>query len=160
MMVEDLKQAGTCYVSTEVLKMSMNTGDSWSAQCFRVDGETESVPAALRGFCLLKIPLTSVSKMENGFTVGWGQGASEVWSCGEVQAPAGVGEVELKACNWWIESRGMVSGLSHCLSKWQYNSFRLFTACTKVRAHLTRRQFHAHCFTFHCMLCGLSFVYI
>ena len=30
--------------------MSVNTGDSWSAQCFREDGETESGQAAFRGF--------------------------------------------------------------------------------------------------------------
>ena len=33
MMVEDLRQAGTWHVSREVLKMLVNTGDSWSAQC-------------------------------------------------------------------------------------------------------------------------------
>ena len=54
-MVEVLKQSGTWQVSREMLKMSVNTGDSWSAQCFRVDGETESGPAVLRGFCLLKL---------------------------------------------------------------------------------------------------------
>ena len=42
MMVEVLKQAGTWHVSSEVLEMSVNTGDSWSAQCFRVGGETEA----------------------------------------------------------------------------------------------------------------------
>ena len=41
--------------------MSVNTGDSWSVQCFRADGETESGPATLRGFCLLKSLLTSLS---------------------------------------------------------------------------------------------------
>ena len=46
MMVEDLKQAGTWRVSSEVLKMSVNTRDSWSAQCFKVEGETESGVAA------------------------------------------------------------------------------------------------------------------
>ncbi|KAM8840627.1 uncharacterized protein AB9W97_001348 isoform 1-T1 [Spinachia spinachia] len=35
-MVEALKQAGTWHVSKEVLKMTVNTEDSCSAQCFRV----------------------------------------------------------------------------------------------------------------------------
>lgn len=39
---------------SEVLKMSVNTGDRRSAQCFRVDGKTESGPAALQGFFLLE----------------------------------------------------------------------------------------------------------
>lgn len=51
MIVETLKQAGTRYVSSE--KMSVNIGDSWSAQCSRVEGEAGSGPAALRVFCLL-----------------------------------------------------------------------------------------------------------
>ncbi len=54
MMVEVLKQPGTWHFSKEVLKISVSTGDSWSAQYFRMDGETESGPAAFRGFCLLK----------------------------------------------------------------------------------------------------------
>lgn len=41
-MVEDLKHAGTWHASSEMLKMSVITGDSRSAQCFRVNGETES----------------------------------------------------------------------------------------------------------------------
>ena len=53
MMLEDLKTAGTWHVSREILKMFVNTGDSWSAQCFGVAGETESGQATLQGFCLL-----------------------------------------------------------------------------------------------------------
>ena len=41
-MVEFLKQTDTWQVSSELLKMSLNTGDSRSAQCFKVDGETVS----------------------------------------------------------------------------------------------------------------------
>lgn len=41
-MVEVLKQAGACHVSSELLKISVNT-----AQCFRLKGETESGPVAL-----------------------------------------------------------------------------------------------------------------
>ncbi len=52
-------------------------------------------------------------------TVVWGKGASEVSSWGEAQAPAVVGEVELMGWSWWMKSRGMVSELSHCLSKRQ-----------------------------------------
>lgn len=64
-------------ISSEVLKISVNTRDSWSAQCFRVDGETESGPAALWRFCLLYCLLTSLSRIERGVTVD-GKGASEV----------------------------------------------------------------------------------
>ena len=78
MMVEDLKQAGMWHVSSEVLNMSVNTRDSWSAQCFRVEGETESGPAALQTFCLLNSLLTSLSKMERVIVVVGEEGASEI----------------------------------------------------------------------------------
>ncbi len=47
-MVEDIKQACTWHVSSEVLKMSVKTGDSGSAQCIKGDGGTESCPATLQ----------------------------------------------------------------------------------------------------------------
>jgi len=50
-MMEVLKQAGTWHVSSEVLKMPVNTRDGRLAQSFRVEGETESGPAALWRFC-------------------------------------------------------------------------------------------------------------
>ena len=84
MMVEVLKQAGTWHDFSEELKMSVNTGDSCSAQCFRMDGETASGPVALRGFCLLKSLKTSLSIMDRVVTVvGEKGGCSEVGSCGE-----------------------------------------------------------------------------
>lgn len=52
MMVRDLKQASTRHVSSEVLKMSLSTGARWPAQCFTLEGETESGPAAWRDFRL------------------------------------------------------------------------------------------------------------
>ena len=61
MMVDVLKQAGTTHSASEVLKMFVNTGDSWSAQYLIVEGETASGPAALRGFCLFNSLLTSLS---------------------------------------------------------------------------------------------------
>jgi len=58
-----------------VLKMSVNTGDSLSVQGFKVDGETESGPAAFQGFCLLKSLLMYLSCMERVFTeLGGGVG--------------------------------------------------------------------------------------
>ncbi len=75
----------------------------------QMDGE--SCLAALQWFYLLKI----LSRMERVVTVVGEEGASEVGSCGEAQAPAEVGEVKLVGWSWWMESRGMVSGLSHCL---------------------------------------------
>jgi len=44
------------------------------------------------------------------------EGLSEVRSC-VAQAAAEVGEVKLVSWSCWMESGGMVSGLSHCLSK-------------------------------------------
>lgn len=41
-----LKQDVTLHISSEVLKESVHTGDSWSVQCFSLAGETWSVPAA------------------------------------------------------------------------------------------------------------------
>lgn len=37
MMAEALKQAGTWHVCSEMLKMSVNTGNNWSAQHFRME---------------------------------------------------------------------------------------------------------------------------
>src|SRR4029434_8586162 len=93
--------------------MSVNTGVGCSAQCFRIDGETESGPAALRGFCLLKRLLTSLSRMERVLTVEAEEGrGSEVGSCEKAQAFAVVGEeVQLMGWGWRVVSRGMVSGL-------------------------------------------------
>ncbi len=45
-----------------------------------MDGETESGPAALQGFCLLKSLLTSLSMMEWDVTVVWEEGAC--WGVG------------------------------------------------------------------------------
>ena len=66
MMVEVLKHAGMRHSSSEALKMLVNTGASWSAQCFRADGETESGPAAFRGFGLLNRFFTCLSVTEKG----------------------------------------------------------------------------------------------
>ena len=70
-MVAILKQAGTWHVSSEVLKMSVNSGDSWSVRCFRVDGETET---ALRGFCLLKSLWMSLSCKQSRHSGSGGRG--------------------------------------------------------------------------------------
>ena len=47
------------------------------------------------------------------------EGASEVGSFGEARDPAEVGEEELVVWSRWMESRGMVSGLSRCPSNQQ-----------------------------------------
>ena len=83
MIVEYLKTAGTWHVSREVLNMLVNTGDSWSAQCFRVGGETESGPAALRGFYLLNSLLTLLREWT---VVSVVVGASGVGRCGSGQS--------------------------------------------------------------------------
>lgn len=58
--------------------MSVNTGDSWSTQYFRVEGKAESSPAALQTFCLLNSLLISLSKMERIIVVVGEEGASEI----------------------------------------------------------------------------------
>ena len=87
MMVEVLKQAGTWHDFSEELKMSVNTGDSCSAQCFRMDGETESGPVALRGFCLLKSLKTSLSIMDRVVTVVGEKGETLRWAAVERRRP-------------------------------------------------------------------------
>ena len=77
MMVEVLKQAGTTHSASEVLKMSVNTGDSWSAQYLSVEGETASGPAALRGFCLFKSLLTSLLWCDGGERAVWDNSVGE-----------------------------------------------------------------------------------
>ena len=92
-----------------------------------MDGETESGPAALQGFCLLKSLLTSLSWMERVVTeVGGGVGGGGTFKVGiggGAQTPAEEGEVEVEVIHWswscWEELWGMVAGLSLCLSKRQ-----------------------------------------
>ena len=58
--------------------------------------------------------------MERVVTVeGEEGGGSGVGSCEKAHAFAEVGEVQLMGWSWRVVSRGMVSGLSHCLSKQQ-----------------------------------------
>ena len=71
--------------------MSVNTRDSWSAQCFRVDEETESGPAALQGFFLLKSLLTSLSCRQGVVAVVGEEGFTWVGSSGVALAPAELG---------------------------------------------------------------------
>lgn len=47
--------------SSYCLKKSMKTGDSWSAQCFIMAGETESRPRSFLVFWLLKILFKALS---------------------------------------------------------------------------------------------------
>ena len=43
MMVDVFKKPGTVHSASEVLKMSVNTGDSWSAQYHSVEGRQRMV---------------------------------------------------------------------------------------------------------------------
>lgn len=83
--------ADTWHVSTDELKISVNTADSWSAQYFRIDRDAESGPAALWVFCLfcLQSLFTSLSNMERGF-VGDGEPSEGEHSGGP-----------LLYCKWW-----------------------------------------------------------
>lgn len=77
---EVLKQPDTWHVSSEVLKMSVNTGDQHRSSGWMERQNQGSV---------------SVSRMETVVPVVGEEGASEVGSCGKDQAPAVVGELEL-----------------------------------------------------------------
>src|SRR4029434_10967378 len=99
--------------------MSLHTGYSGLSQCFRIVGETESGPAALRGFCLLKSLLTSLSRMERVVTVeGEEGGGSEVGSC-EAEASAVVGAVQMLGWGWeWGARNGWAGGGGRCHGGW------------------------------------------
>lgn len=56
----------------KMLKMSVNTGNSWIAQCFRVLRETES------GLCLLKSLLAFLTRIESIVVAGGTNGALRV----------------------------------------------------------------------------------
>ena len=61
MLIAALKQTGTVCRLRETLNMSMNTGVNSLAQCFNVDVETLSGPAAFQLLCCLNSFLTSCS---------------------------------------------------------------------------------------------------
>lgn len=82
-----LDDGGGLEVSNEALKMSANAGDSWSAQCFKVDGETESGPA-------VDLPLLDDERVDSGV--------------GGCEGPAVEVEVELAGRGW-----GSLSALLH-----------------------------------------------
>ena len=81
MTVETLKQRGTWLSWSEELKIAVKTGASWSAQCFRVEEDTPSGPAALRLFCSPNNLLTSHSSPMKGG--------------GNAASPAGEGETHV-----------------------------------------------------------------
>ncbi len=58
-MVAVFKQVGMDASDSEVLKMSVNTSDSWCAQSFSTRPGMLSGPAALRGLIPLRVLLTS-----------------------------------------------------------------------------------------------------
>ncbi len=61
MMVERLKPEGTSYSSSDLLKIFVKMGASWSAQDFRQAGVKLSGPHAFFLFCFLKTWHTSSS---------------------------------------------------------------------------------------------------
>ncbi len=56
MMVERLKQQGTSHSSSDLLKICVKMGPSWSAQTFRQAGETPSGPEAFLSLFHKEIP--------------------------------------------------------------------------------------------------------
>lgn len=99
----DIKAHDSWRVSSELLRVSVNTVDNWSAQRFRVDGGTQFGPAALRGSCVLESLFTSLSSMERGVNCwallsGRGDGgAASVDRLGWGAGPAGPFHCFLKA---------------------------------------------------------------
>ncbi len=61
MMVEHLKHEGTSHSSSDLLKILVKMGASWSSQDFRQAGDTPSGPGALLLLFFLKTWLTSSS---------------------------------------------------------------------------------------------------
>ncbi len=61
MMVERLKHEGTSHSSSDLLKMWVKMGASWSAQVFRQAGDTPSGPGAFLLLFFLKTWHTSSS---------------------------------------------------------------------------------------------------
>lgn len=51
--MQESRQAGTMHSSSDVLKVSVNRRESWSAQCFTVAGEIQPGPAAFLTFVTL-----------------------------------------------------------------------------------------------------------
>ena len=76
-MVADLKHSGTVQRSSDLLKISANTGASWSAQVLRTEGDTPSGPGALRVFCFLKKERTVSSETEGAEDPGSGPPEAE-----------------------------------------------------------------------------------
>ena len=79
--VDNLKQWGTICNVTEVLKISVNTGVNWSAQCLRVDVSIPSGPGAFRTFCFRRTCLTSVSSIVIGGGVDLSVGGGVLVFC-------------------------------------------------------------------------------
>ncbi len=63
MMVEHLKHEGTSHSSSDLLKICVKMGASWSAQVFRKAGDTPSGPGAFLLFFFLKTWCTSSSNI-------------------------------------------------------------------------------------------------
>ncbi len=61
MMVEHLKHEGTSHSSSDLLKICVKMGASWSAQVFRQAGDTPSGPGAFLLLFFLKTWCTSSS---------------------------------------------------------------------------------------------------
>ncbi len=62
MMVDRLKQQGTSHSLSDLLKICVKMGTSWSAQTFKQAGETLSGPEAFLDFCFLKTRFASATQ--------------------------------------------------------------------------------------------------
>ncbi len=80
--------------STDLLKICVKMGASWSAQTFRQAGEIPSGPGAFLDFCFLKTRFTSSTQtLSTGWVVGGRDGVVGVegrWMC-EMQIRAAAG---------------------------------------------------------------------
>ncbi len=75
MMVEHLKHAGTSHSSSDLLKIFVKTGASWSAQVLRQAGDTLSGPGVFLLLFYLKTWCTSLI-----FSAGGGRDGG-CWRC-------------------------------------------------------------------------------
>ncbi len=85
-MVAVFKQVGTDASDSEVLKMSVNTSDSWCAQSFSTRPGMLSGPAALRGLIPLRVLLTSAVDTLRGVSSNGGISLMQGGACQDPQS--------------------------------------------------------------------------
>ena len=104
MMVERLKHEGTSHSSSDLLKICVKMGASWSAQDFRQAGVTQSGPGAIILFCFRKTWRTASSLICIA-------GVGERGVAGGVNGVSGC----LERCSGRVA--GVVNGVNGCMER-------------------------------------------